>query len=841
MFLAPLIWMALAAAVGDETPRIDDQWSLTDPKLAQDFPDLCLDRNGTAWVAYIRHDGKADTVRLARKTAQGLEDVDALGEPGVAHQPAIACDGSGALWVFWGQLGANNIVSLRARSVRDGKPTGPIQTLAESEGSDTFADAGTDAAGRVWVVWQSTRRGAADVVARYYEPKDARWSPEIAVTSDPAGDWEPRVAFDGKDGAWVVYDSSRGDEFNVYAARVSLDGKVDTKKITDSPYYEARVSVASDGGKTLWIAFERGKQRWGMETRGHEHAKGLNGQKRLVLGRYDLETGRFTEVAPLTPILAAWVKEQWKSRAAQPKIGNQLRTLAAVNLPEVGVDAAGNPWLACRYYTDRFWQIAVARFDAARGVWSRPIPMEESSFGQDRHAALARDPQGRLWACWPSDRRVTKDCGVAAVFLRTLDPAAAPADAEPVADAPLVEPEPYLNPVTPDRARSDHHAWTIGDKKYQLYWGDFHRHTDVSNCITANDGCINEQFRYAYDMAKLDFLGTSDHTDILKKYDPYEWWHNQRMAEVFYRPDFFLSMYAYEREQKWPWGHRNVIFAQRGAPVVYIQRKNYLNSPWNALYPAAAEGGGELMPEELWSILRAYGKPVAVISHTGASTMGTDWDLYKQIDNAVENLVEIYQGARVSYEGLGTPQPTVGLEKKEKYNPASNAKTPEPPAPITDFGKYNKGVYQNALKNGHKLGVFASSDHISTHASFGGVYVEKFTREGIIEALNARRTVAGTDKIFLEFSCNGKPLGSIFESTALPRLEISVSGTAALKRVTLLRNETDYKSFEPSGKEFQVAFEDPTPIAGENRYYVRVEQSDGSMAWASPVWVTMKR
>src|SRR5262249_50408313 len=268
---------------------------------------------------------------------------------------------------------------------------------------------------------------------------------------------------------------------------------------------------------------------------------------------------------------------------------------------------------------------------------------------------------------------------------------------------------------------------------------------------------VNEQFRYAYDIGKLDFLGTSDHTDILKIYDPYEWWNNQRMVDVFYRPDFFLSMYAYEREQKWPWGHRNIVFAQRGAPVVYIQRKNYVKSPWQALYPAS-EGGAEIMPEELWSILRAYGKPVAVISHTGATWMGTDWNLYKQIDSAVENLVEIYQGARVSYEGLGAPQPTVGLGKKEKYNAATRAETPDPPAPpapITAFGKYNNGVYQNALRNGHKLGVFASSDHISTHTSFGGVYVEKFTREGIIEALSARRTIAGTDKIFVEFSCNG--------------------------------------------------------------------------------------
>jgi hypothetical protein len=113
---------------------------------------------------------------------------------------------------------------------------------------------------------------------------------------------------------------------------------------------------------------------------------------------------------------------------------------------------------------------------------------------------------------------------------------------------------------------------------------------------------------------------------------------------------------------------------------VYIQRKIYLQSPWQALYPAAEGGGAQLMPEELWSILRAYGKPVAVISHTGASNMGTDWDLYKQIDNTVENLVEIYQGARISYEGIGAPQPTVGLEKKEKYNPATSAKTPTRPS-----------------------------------------------------------------------------------------------------------------------------------------------------------------
>ena len=92
--------------------------------------------------------------------------------------------------------------------------------------------------------------------------------------------------------------------------------------------------------------------------------------------------------------------------------------------------------------------------------------------------------------------------------------------------------------------------------------------------------------------------------------------------------------------------------------------------------------------------------------------------------------MEIYQGARVSYEGLGVPQPTVGLRAADRYNSAAPTGTVTPPEPIKDFGPYSHGVYQNALAHGHKLGVFASSDHISQHTSFGGVYTEKFTREG---------------------------------------------------------------------------------------------------------------
>ena len=40
--------------------------------------------------------------------------------------------------------------------------------------------------------------------------------------------------------------------------------------------------------------------------------------------------------------------------------------------------------------------------------------------------------------------------------------------------------------------------------------------------------------------------------------------------------------------------------------------------------------------------------------------------------------------------------------------------------------------------------------------------------------------------------------------------------------------------------EWTESFKDPEPVTGMNRYYLRVEQTDGNMAWASPVWVTYK-
>ena len=813
--------------------------ALASDNLQEDFPAMCLDSGGTPWVAYVEFDGKADRLKVARKNGDSLEPLESLAGPSVIHQPAIACDGKGAVWAVWSQFDLPHGWKLHAKQIVGKTIQSETVTLDDDSGSAIFAHAGTDRKGRVWVVWQSFRQALGDVYAKHYDPATGEWSGEICVTSSAAGDWEPRLAFCDDDAAWVVFDSSRNDNFNVYLARVDPKGKTELTRLSDSSRYQGRASIAATpDGKGLWVAWENGRDRWGKNTRGVAGATGLNGDKRIEVVHYDVASGKITPAADVTPLLktAGAPKNPPKPKPGQRKPG--IQPVLAVNLPEIVVDEQGNPWIACRYSRNINWSIAVSKYSPAGKVWTEPVTLANSTFSQDRRANAARDAAGRLWFAWPSDLRKTKQALFSGVYLAEIDASAELAVAELPKAKPAAEPKimPAFGDDTPERSRDDHHQWTIDGKKYALYWGDFHRHTDISNCRTAEDGCIVEQFRYAYDAASLDFLGTSDHTDIGKPYDPYEWWCNQKLADVFYVPDFFNSFYVYEREQVWPWGHRNVIFRERGGPIIYIKRELYKSMPWHANLPAG-EGGAEILPKELWQLLRQNGMDVSIISHTGATGMGTDWDLYGEIDSAVENLVEIYQGARVSYEGIGAPQPTVGFVKNKKLEADAHGSVQT----ARDFGRYNKGVYQNALQNGYKLGVFANSDHISTHTSFGGVYVESFTREGILEGLNARRTVAGTDKVFMEFTCNGHMLGEVFETSQKPTMKVLVEGTATLKAVTIVRNEVNIRLFSPEdSNRFETSFTDEDPIVGENRYYVRVEQTDGNMGWTSPVWVTFK-
>jgi len=279
----------------------------------------------------------------------------------------------------------------------------------------------------------------------------------------------------------------------------------------------------------------------------------------------------------------------------------------------------------------------------------------------------------------------------------------------------------------------------------------------------------------------------------------YPWWRTEQSCDAFRRPGQFLPLYAYERSIPWPFGHRNVIHPRRGIrPVTTF------------LTPE-----GKIAPDDtrrFYAELRRTGS--IAMAHTSATVMGTNW---ADNDPEVEPLVEIYQGCRLSYEQAGAPR----AAKRG--------------------GEFEPGFVAEALEKGYRLGFQASSDHVSTHISYFCLYAEELSPPALLEAIRQRRAYGATDNLLVEFSARDEsgehPLGAAFRPRGPVRFHVRVVGTGPLKQVVVIRNNEVVYTRKGEGPEVTFEYRDEAPPAGPAFYYLRVEQTDGQLAWASPIWL----
>jgi len=109
-------------------------------------------------------------------------------------------------------------------------------------------------------------------------------------------------------------------------------------------------------------------------------------------------------------------------------------------------------------------------------------------------------------------------------------------------------------------------------------------------------------------------------------------------------------------------------------------------------------------------------------------------------------------------------------------------------------GRETANTASAALEAGLRFGFVGSSDD---HAGFPGAYgeglmaalVEEFSREGIFAAIRARRTYALTgDRIELDFSVEGAPMGSTIEAGRQAEVRFSVRGRDELDVVDVVQD-----------------------------------------------------
>src|SRR5439155_3985455 len=282
---------------------------------------------------------------------------------------------------------------------------------------------------------------------------------------------------------------------------------------------------------------------------------------------------------------------------------------------------------------------------------------------------------------------------------------------------------------------------------YRILRGEFHRHTEISWDGGA-DGSLEDMFRYGIDAADLDWIGNGDHDNGAGR--EYSWWLVQKFTDAFHVPGAFTPMFTYERSVSYPHGHRNCLFARRGIRTL------------PRLAPPAGEKSlGGVHPDDTKMLYRYLKELDGVCaSHTSATGMGTDW---RDNDPAVEPIVEIYQGDRMSYEMEGAP--------RAGYDPQSGQ------LPANIAGWRPLGFIDRALRDkGFKLGFQSSSDHWSTHISYCVALAERPDREAILDAMKKRHCYGATDDILLDVRSGGHLMGDEFKAAGAPALEVNVVG-----------------------------------------------------------------
>jgi len=356
---------------------------------------------------------------------------------------------------------------------------------------------------------------------------------------------------------------------------------------------------------------------------------------------------------------------------------------------------------------------------------------------------------------------------------------------------------------------------SIGGVPHRIVRGDLHRHTEMSWDVgPGNDGSYLDFYRYMIDVAAMDFGSLTDHQG--GGHYAYWWWLTQKSADMYFLPPRFVPLYGYERSVQFPNGHRNVFHPVRGVPVFPFQ----LKLDQTGVFPGV--GTGQVVSNDtklLYEFLSRTGG--LAISHTsGTSSMGTDW---RDNDPHIEPVVEMYQGARNSYETLDAPR-VHGRNEKPDSAPG---------------GYQQAGLVWNAYAKGYRLGTISSSDHGSTHISYALVYTPENERSTVLESIRKRHTYGATDNIVLDFQANGHFMGDEFTTSDRPHFVLHAIGTEKIAKVSLVRDNEYIFSSTPRLEEVTLEYTDEKPKTGQTAlYYVRLEQTDGEVAWSSPVWIT---
>lgn len=380
--------------------------------------------------------------------------------------------------------------------------------------------------------------------------------------------------------------------------------------------------------------------------------------------------------------------------------------------------------------------------------------------------------------------------------------------------------------------------------EYLLLWGDIHAHirerraqaliSDADELM--GPPTVAAAYQWARDVAGLHFAAITDH-DL--KLTHTEWLQTIEQARLFTAPGHFVAFPGYEwgdsSGMAMNYGHRHVVYRRsriRGVEPVPLLR---------CCEPPTHTAPG------LYAALRAT-VPLAdvlVVPHHTARGGGQTWMNWDYFDPELERVCEVFS-IWGSSEYSGEPYPIEYLPSGGYFGTAEA-----------------RGHHlQDGLARGYRFGFTAGSEshdgrpglalvhgpHLISETDFlappgiTGVWAEEFTRDGIFDALRARRCYGTTGaRIVVRFALGDTPMGgevAVRDLSGPPEFTVQVIGTTAIARCELVRNNQVIDRASAPGLDLAVTLSDYRPAQAGDYYYLRVAQADGQMAWASPIFIT---
>ncbi len=352
---------------------------------------------------------------------------------------------------------------------------------------------------------------------------------------------------------------------------------------------------------------------------------------------------------------------------------------------------------------------------------------------------------------------------------------------------------------------------------FQIFWGEYHVHSYSSDGL----GTTAEAFNYGREHACLDWGATADHLGFEQR----QWDLIRRDTAAADQPGEFVSFLGFEVT-----AHPSVCDFCIISPDMDLDLSEFINAPKDEIYHAPL-----ITIEHFYQALQD--RDVIIIPHFHLGR-GAIWDFPAPSEM---RLAEIYScWGNHEYEGC---------------------------AFASYGGQGGGGIPQNTIRalldQGYRCGIVAGSDSHSgqmgkttwlrTRGRYPGgltaILADELTRESLWKALMARRTYATTGaRIFMDFTVNSQPMGSEIKVKRGESINLhaKAAGTVSTFLTQIIRNGEFWKGFDvqtypypPEPGRDGIVERDFTDENLEESawYYLRVTQTDGHMAWSSPVWV----